>query len=91
MEFSIEEFNAPSKSFKHNYKKICKLGKGAFGKVYKVKEIATDKIFAVKQISINNSELNYELVLKEINVLSNISHLNIVKYYKIMKKVIKYI
>ena len=82
MEFSIEEFNAPSKSFKHNYKKICILGKGAFGKVYKVKEIATDKIFAVKQISINNSELNYELVLKEINVLSNISHPNIVKYYK---------
>ena len=82
MEFSLEEFNAPSKSFKHNYKKICKLGKGAFGKVYKAKEIISDKIVAVKQISINNSEANYELILKEIEVLSNISHPNIVKYYK---------
>ena len=82
MEFSLEEFNAPSKSFKHNYKKICKLGKGAFGKVYKAKEIISDKIVAVKQISINNSEANYESILREIQVLSKISHPNIVKYYK---------
>ena len=82
MEFSLEEFNAPSKSFKHNYKKICKLGKGAFGKVYKAKEIISDKIVAVKQISINNSEANYESILKEIQVLSKIIHPNIVKYYK---------
>ena len=82
MEFSIDEFNAPSKSFKHNYKKLCKLGNGSFGKVYKAKEINTEKIVAVKQISINNSQLNYGLILKEINVLSNISHPNIVKYYK---------
>ena len=82
MEFSLEEFSAPSKSFKHNYKKIWRLGKGAFGKVYKAKELATDKIVAVKQISINNSEANYALILKEIDVLSNISHPNIVKYYR---------
>ena len=82
MEFSIDEFNAPSKSFKHNYKKLCKLGIGSFGKVYKAKEIDTEKIVAVKQISINNSVLNHESILKEINVLSNISHPNIVKYYK---------
>ena len=82
MEFSIEEFNAPSKSFKHNYKKICKIGNGAFGKVYKAKELKTDNIVAVKQISINNSEINNEYILKEINVLKNLSHPNIVKYYK---------
>ena len=82
MEFSIDEFNTPSKSFKHNYKKLCKLGNGSFGKVYKAKENDTEKIVAVKQISINNSEFNYDLILKEINVLSSISHPNIVKYYK---------
>jgi len=81
MEFSIEEFNEPSKSFKHNYIKLCKLGNGAFGKVYKAKEVKTDNIVAVKQLSISNSKTKYEHYLKEINVLSNLSHPNIVKYY----------
>lgn len=81
MEFSIEEFNEPSKSFKHNYIKLCKLGNGAFGKVYKAKEVNTDNIVAVKQLSIANSKTKYEHYLKEINVLSNLSHPNIVKYY----------
>ena len=82
MEFSLEEFNSPSKSFKSNYTKLCKLGNGSFGKVYKAKEIKTDKIIAVKQIPIQNMEKNYKLILKEINVLKNLSHPNIVKYYK---------
>ena len=82
MEFSIEEFNEPSKSFKHNYIKLCKLGNGAFGKVYKAKEVKTDKIFAVKQLSKYDSKIKYEHILKEINLLSNLSHPNIVKYYK---------
>ena len=49
MEFSIEEFNEPSKSFNHNYIKIGKLGNGAFGKVYKAKEIKTEKIVKEKK------------------------------------------
>ena len=78
MEFSIEEFNSPSKSFKHNYKKICKIGNGAYGKVYKAREVKTGNIVAVKKIDLKKSEN----ILKKINVLSSLSHPNIVKYYK---------
>ena len=78
MEFLIEEFN----SFKHNYQKMYRIGNGSFGKVYKAKELKTGNIVAIKQISIKNSEMNYENILKEIELLSNISHPNIVKYYK---------
>ena len=81
MEFSIEEFNSPSKSFNYNYKKLCLIGNGAYGKVYKAKDLKTNNIVAVKKIKINNLNINYEYVLKEINILKNLSHQNIVKYY----------
>ena len=35
----------------------------------------------MKKIAINNSNINYEFILKEINVLKNLSHQNIVEYY----------
>ena len=84
MEILIDDINnyrIPSKSFKANYEKICQLGKGAFGKVYKAKEIRTGNIVAVKQIKIHHTLLNYDSIINEINVLKHLDHPNIVKYY----------
>ena len=77
----INKYSIPSKSFKANYEKICKLGKGAFGEVYKAKEIRTGDIVAVKQIKIHHTRLNYDSIINEINVLKHLDHPNIVKYY----------
>ena len=83
MEISVEDLitNQTSKSFKSHYKKICPLGKGAFGKVYKAEEIKTGNIVAVKQISLFNSGLPRKNIIKEISLLKNLNHPNIVKYY----------
>ena len=84
MEILIDDINKyiiPSKSFKRNYEKICNIGKGAFGKVFKAREISTGRLVAVKQIKINQSRNNYENIIKEINLLKKIDHPNIVKYY----------
>jgi len=38
------------------YDILCKLGEGAYGSVYKVKETATGKIMAIKTIRIANDD-----------------------------------
>ena len=66
-----------------NYIIINKLGKGSFGSVYKVKHKTTGKIRAMKIIK-NEEILEYEQMLgndflKEIEVLKELEHPNIVK------------
>ena len=77
----FNKFKLSSKSFISNYEKICNIGNGAFGKVYKARELQTGNIVAVKQLKIYNSRTNYQNIIKEINLLKHLSHPNIVKYY----------
>ena len=56
------------------------LGKGAFGKVFKVKNKKDKKIYALKEISFDNDEEKKE-VKNEAEILSRINHENIVKYF----------
>ena len=84
MEISIDDLNAyqlPSNCFSSHYKIISFLGQGSFGKVFKAREISTGRVIAVKKIEINNSKSKYDKTIKEINLLKNLEHPNIVKYY----------
>ena len=82
----ISKYRVLSKSFKAKYEKICNIGNGAFGKVYKARELQTGNLVAVKQLKINNSRSNYQNIIKEINLLKHLSHPNIVKYYNYFKE-----
>ena len=67
----------------YDYKILSELGSGTFGKVYKVKNIHNNSIRAMKKISkymlgpLKNNE-----VTKEIKILQNICHPNIIKLYE---------
>ena len=84
MEISINDLNTyqlPSNCFSSHYKILCFLGEGSYGSVFKAREISTGRIVAVKKMLIGNSPSKYKKIIKEINLLKNLDHPNIVKYY----------
>ncbi len=63
------------------YEKVSELGEGAFGKVFKVKKFGTSFIRALKVM--NQSETDKEDILKEGELLKNLSHPNIIKIFEV--------
>eukprot|EP01104_Vermistella_antarctica_P012772 TRINITY_DN375_c0_g2_i1.p1 TRINITY_DN375_c0_g2~~TRINITY_DN375_c0_g2_i1.p1 ORF type:complete len:1031 (-),score=222.49 TRINITY_DN375_c0_g2_i1:26-2911(-) len=61
-----------------------KLGEGAFGSVYRASLRATDAVFAIKMIS--GDGIDHEEIEKEIEILKQCSHANVVGYYGTAKK-----
>ena len=82
MEISLEDFTSPLSqgSFQHSYNIISTIGSGAFGTVVKAIEISKEKIVAVKILNIRNSKIKKENIIKEVNLLKNLNHPNIVKF-----------
>ena len=69
-----------------DYEIIDKLGKGAFGTVFKVRSKADKKIYALKKANLKllkeRGKKAYDLTIHETMFLSHISHPHIIKYYK---------
>ena len=87
MEISSEDFihNKYPLKLVETYYKIQKIiGKGAFGIVYKAFELCSGRIVAIKQIPVDSQNRKY--VIKEIELLKNLEHPNIVKYYNYLKE-----
>ncbi|XP_055083324.1 interferon-induced, double-stranded RNA-activated protein kinase-like isoform X3 [Periophthalmus magnuspinnatus] len=61
--------------FVSDYDSIEALGKGAFGTVFKARQKLLEKYFAIKIIRCK------EKTLREVKALSDLSHVNIVRYY----------
>lgn len=66
-----------------NYQLGEKLGKGAFGTVYKGLDMKTGQFVAVKRIA--REFIDGEHMLKEINLLKTFNHKNIVKYVGVVQ------
>ena len=65
------------------YKKIKKLGQGAFGAAYEVSDINDNQKYVIKEIQMKEaSKQEIDELVKEANILSTINNENIVKYYE---------
>lgn len=60
---------------------LSTLGKGTFGTVYKARNTQTDAIVAIKMILLAGNDDEVENFLREVKILHDCDHENIVKYY----------
>ena len=70
-----------SKNSLSNYEIISKIGNGGFGCVCKVKYKLNNKIYAMKGISKYGDEIIVKYNKREIELLNQLDHPNIIKYY----------
>ncbi len=62
------------------YEKMDKLGEGTYGVVYKVKDKQSDRIVALKKIWLENEDEGMpSTAMREIAILKELDHVNIVK------------
>ncbi|KAF2900563.1 hypothetical protein ILUMI_05634 [Ignelater luminosus] len=58
------------------------LGKGGFGKVYKVRQKLDGALYALKKVKLeHNNENSNKKIIREVRLLSRLNHENIVRYY----------
>jgi calcium-dependent protein kinase len=79
--FIREQEGSPS----NYYETLTLLGKGSFGKVYKVKHKVSGQEYAMKVLKKDHayySEVNEQEILKEIKILKNLDHQNIIKIHE---------
>jgi len=62
------------------YQKLAKLGEGTYGIVYKAKDLTNDEIVAIKKVKTdNNSEGLPSTAMREISLLKELSHPNVIR------------
>ena len=67
-----------------NYEKIQRIGKGSYSSVYKVRNKNTNLIRAMKIIPKNFQKDNTE-IMREIDILKNLDHPNVMKIYEFLE------
>ena len=70
-----------SRSLFHNWSKGELLGVGAYGKVYLGINNETGDFFATKEVLLYDNSVNISNFRREINLMSPLSHTNIVQYF----------
>jgi serine/threonine protein kinase len=64
------------------YEKLQDIGKGSFGCVSKIKRKADGKVLVWKELNYGNmKEKEKQMIVSEVNILRELNHPNIVKYY----------
>ncbi|KAM9411408.1 eukaryotic translation initiation factor 2-alpha kinase 1 isoform 4-T4 [Salvelinus alpinus] len=75
-------FQAQTSRYLSEFEELSRLGKGSYGKVFKVKNKLDGQKYAVKKVLINNvSREDCMKVLREVKVLSSLQHINVVGYH----------
>ena len=72
-----------SDSFHSRYEILSQIGTGAYGNVYKGRNIETKQIVAIKQVYFKKDE--YKDSMKEVETTKSINHDNIVKVYELIE------
>lgn len=65
------------------YKKIKSIGRGGYGKIYLIEDKSDQKQYALKKMYINKDQGVDFTTIREIKILKNISHPNIIKIKKV--------
>ncbi|EKX53892.1 hypothetical protein GUITHDRAFT_84326 [Guillardia theta CCMP2712] len=75
--------HASQQRFRSEFKEVDFIGKGGFGKVYKVYHYLSDREYAIKKIEINDSNAEHvQSVIREVRMLAKLdNHGNVVRYY----------
>ena len=69
----------------NKYTKTSKLGEGTYGVVYKAKDQRDQEIYALKKIRLQAEEEGIpSTAIREISLLKELNHINIVKLYDVM-------
>ncbi|XP_051146279.1 serine/threonine-protein kinase 1-like [Andrographis paniculata] len=63
------------------YELLSELGKGAYGVVYKARDVKTSELVAIKVISLSEGEEGYDDIQGEIEMLQQCSHPNVIRYF----------
>uniref|UniRef100_A0A8C5PU20 Eukaryotic translation initiation factor 2-alpha kinase 1 n=1 Tax=Leptobrachium leishanense TaxID=445787 RepID=A0A8C5PU20_9ANUR len=73
---------AQTSRYLNEFEEIAQLGKGGYGKVYKVRNKLDGQFYAIKKILIKKvSRSDCKKVLREVKVLARLQHPNIVGYH----------
>ena len=66
---------------KDKYEKLEKIGEGTYGVVYKARDTVSKEIVALKKIRLENEDEGMpSTAMREISLLNELSHINIVRY-----------
>ncbi|NXO62001.1 E2AK1 kinase, partial [Phainopepla nitens] len=84
--FSIREkeilFEAQTSRYLNEFEEVARLGRGGYGKVYKVRNKLDGQFYAIKKIKIKKAtRRDCMKVLREVKVLAGLQHPNIVGYH----------
>ncbi|XP_076007983.1 eukaryotic translation initiation factor 2-alpha kinase 1 isoform X2 [Genypterus blacodes] len=75
-------FQAQTSRYLSDFEEVCRLGKGSYGKVFKVMNKLDGQYYAVKKILIKNVSMDDCMkVHREAKVLSSLQHVNVVGYH----------
>ncbi|NXH21029.1 E2AK1 kinase, partial [Bucco capensis] len=75
-------FEAQTSRYLNEFDEIARLGKGGYGKVYKVRNKLDGQLYAIKKINIKKTtRRDCMKVLREVKVLAGLQHPNIVGYH----------
>ncbi|XP_055661276.1 eukaryotic translation initiation factor 2-alpha kinase 1 isoform X2 [Falco peregrinus] len=75
-------FETQTSRYLHEFDEVARLGKGGYGKVYKVRNKLDGQFYAIKKIGIKKAtRRDCMKVLREVKVLAGLQHPNIVGYH----------